>query len=73
MAPALKVDVLEARKIGKREDLSDFVMSISPTAALVGCSQSAVIRMHQMWSKEGKVANWREDNVQARLTDACRE
>ncbi|XP_065118090.1 fibroblast growth factor receptor 1-A-like isoform X1 [Paramisgurnus dabryanus] len=53
--------VLEAGKM----DLSDFdkgqiVMairlgqSISKTAALVGCSQSAVVSTYQKWSKEGK-------------------
>ena len=52
----------------KRKDVSDFdkgqiVMStrlgqsISRTAALVGCSRSAVVRTYQKWSKEGKLVN----------------
>ncbi len=67
----LKVDVLEAGKMGKRKDLSEFdkgqiVMarqlgqSISKTAALVGCSQSAVVNIFQKWSKEGTVVNRRQ-------------
>ncbi|MBN3306559.1 IQCB1 protein, partial [Amia calva] len=31
--------------------------SISKTAALVGCSRSAVVSTYQKWSKEGKVVN----------------
>ncbi|KAK3527502.1 hypothetical protein QTP86_023720 [Hemibagrus guttatus] len=56
----------ESRKMGKLKDLSEFdkrqiVMarqldqSISKTAALVGCSQSAVVSICQKWSKEGTV------------------
>ncbi|ROL48053.1 hypothetical protein DPX16_18653 [Anabarilius grahami] len=54
--------------MGKRKDLSEFdkgqiVMarrlgqSISKTAALVGCSWSAVVRIYQKWSKEGTVVD----------------
>ena len=54
--------------MGKRKDLSEFdkdqiVMarrlgqSISKTAALVGCSRSAVVSIYQKWSKEGTVVN----------------
>ncbi|KAK3551220.1 hypothetical protein QTP70_013834 [Hemibagrus guttatus] len=54
------------RKNGKCKDLSEFdkgqiVMarqldqSISKTAALVGCSRSAVVSIYQKWSKEGTV------------------
>ncbi|KAK3521036.1 hypothetical protein QTP86_025032 [Hemibagrus guttatus] len=64
----LKVDVLEAGKMDKCKDLSEFdkgkiVMarpldqSISKTAALVGCSWSAVVSTYQKWSKEGTVVN----------------
>ena len=53
--------------MGKCKDVSDFdkgqiVMarrlgqSISKTAALVGCSRSAVVRTYQKWSKEGKTS-----------------
>ncbi|KAK3542138.1 hypothetical protein QTP86_016464, partial [Hemibagrus guttatus] len=58
----LNGDVLEAGKLGKCKDLSEFekgqiVMarrldqSISKTAALVGCSRSAVVSIYQKWSK----------------------
>ncbi|KAK3573842.1 hypothetical protein QTP86_032881 [Hemibagrus guttatus] len=58
-----------AGKMGKCKDLSEFdkdqiVMarrldqSISKTAGLVGCSQSAVVRIYQKWSKEGTVVTW---------------
>ena len=54
--------MLEAGKTRKRKELSEFdkgqtVMarrlgqSISRTAALVGCSRSAVVRIYQKWSK----------------------
>ena len=54
--------------MGNRKDLSEFdvgqtVMarrlghSTSKTAALVGCSRSAVVRIYQKWSKEGTVGN----------------
>ncbi|ROL54811.1 hypothetical protein DPX16_23263 [Anabarilius grahami] len=57
--------------MGKREDLSEFdksqiVMarrlgqSISKTAALVGCSRSAVVSIYQKCSKEGTVVNRRQ-------------
>ena len=60
--------MLEAGKMGKCKDLSRFdndqiVMArqlgqnISRTAALVGCSWSAVVSMYQEWSKEGTVVN----------------
>ena len=59
-----EVDVLEAEKMGQRKDVSDFDkgqivlarrlgQNISRTAALVGCSRSAVVRTDQKWSKEG--------------------
>ncbi|ROL49707.1 hypothetical protein DPX16_16033 [Anabarilius grahami] len=66
--------------MGKRKDLSEFdkgqiVMarrlgqSISKTAALVGCSRSAVV--HQKWSKEGTVVNRRQGHHgRPRLIDA---
>ena len=81
----LKVDVLEAGKMGKRKDLSEFdkgqiVMarrlgqSISKTAALVGCSRSAVVSIYQKWSKEGTVVNRRQGHgrTQQRLTCVVR-
>ncbi|ROI48897.1 hypothetical protein DPX16_3918 [Anabarilius grahami] len=54
--------------MGKHKDLSEFdkdkiVMarrldqSISKTAALVGCSRSAVVSIYQKWFKEGTVVN----------------
>ncbi|KAK3528007.1 hypothetical protein QTP86_013117 [Hemibagrus guttatus] len=54
--------------MGKRKDLSEFDkgqivvarrldQSISKTAALVGCSRSAVVSIYQKWSKEGTVVN----------------
>ncbi|KAK3511192.1 hypothetical protein QTP70_032230, partial [Hemibagrus guttatus] len=57
-----------AGKMGKSKDLCKFdegqiVMarpldqSISKTAALVGCSRSAVVSIYQKWSKEGTVVN----------------
>ncbi|KAK3536066.1 hypothetical protein QTP70_026467 [Hemibagrus guttatus] len=62
------VDVLEAGKMDKSKDLSEFdkgqiVMArpldqnIFKTAALVGCSWSAVVSIYQKWSKEGTVVN----------------
>ena len=64
----LKVDLLEAGKMGQRKDLSErdqgqTVMArrlgrrISRTAGLVGCSRSAVVSIYQKWSKEGAVVN----------------
>ena len=54
--------------MGKRKDLSDFgkgqiVMarglgqSISKTTGLVGCSQYAVVRTDQKWTKGGQPVN----------------
>ncbi|ROL41229.1 hypothetical protein DPX16_10381 [Anabarilius grahami] len=65
----------------KRKDLSEFdksqiVMarrlgqSISKTAALVGCSRSAVVSIYQKWSKEGTVWNRRQGHGRPRLIDA---
>ena len=34
--------------------------SISKTAALVGCSQSAEVSIYQKWSKEGTVVSQRQ-------------
>ena len=70
--------MLEAGKMGKRMDLSEFdkgqiVMarrlgqSISKTAALVGCSRSAVVRIYQKCSKEGTVVNLRKGHGQGLL------
>ncbi|KAK3574399.1 hypothetical protein QTP86_006621 [Hemibagrus guttatus] len=67
--------------MGKRKDLCEFdkgqiVMarqldqSISKTAALVGCSRSAVVSIHQKWSKVGTVVNRRQGHGRPRLTDA---
>ncbi|ROL49569.1 hypothetical protein DPX16_15895 [Anabarilius grahami] len=67
--------------MGKRKDLSEFdkgqiVMarrlgqSISKTAALVGCSWSAVVSIYQKWSKEGTVVNRRQGHGRPRLIDA---
>ncbi|MBN3306880.1 MYH16 protein, partial [Amia calva] len=44
--------------------------SISKTAALVGCSWSAVVSTYQKWSKEGKAVNRRQGHGRPRLTDA---
>ncbi|KAI5087272.1 hypothetical protein C0J45_22671 [Silurus meridionalis] len=57
--------------MGNCKDLSEFHkhlivtsrrlgQSISNTAALVGCSQSAVLSIYQKWSKEGTVVNRRQ-------------
>ncbi|KAK3514127.1 hypothetical protein QTP70_005127 [Hemibagrus guttatus] len=65
----------------KRKDLSEFdkdqiVMArpldqnISKTAALVGCSWSAVVSIYQKWSKEGTVVNRRQGHGRPRLIDA---
>ncbi|KAK3511937.1 hypothetical protein QTP70_027583 [Hemibagrus guttatus] len=67
--------------MGTRKDLSEFdkgqiVMarpldqSISKTAALVGCSRSAVVSIYQKWSKEGTVVNRRQGHGRLRLIDA---
>ncbi|KAK3532691.1 hypothetical protein QTP86_028059 [Hemibagrus guttatus] len=61
-----EVEDTRTGKMDKRKDLSEFdkdqiVMarpldqSISKTAALVGCSRSAVVSICQKWSKEGTV------------------
>ncbi|ROL52456.1 hypothetical protein DPX16_6140 [Anabarilius grahami] len=68
--------------MGKRKDLSEFdkgriVMarrlgqSISKTAALVGCSRSAVVSIYQKWSKEGAVVNRQQGHGRPRVIDAC--
>ncbi|ROI15337.1 hypothetical protein DPX16_12889 [Anabarilius grahami] len=44
--------------------------SISKTAALVGCSRSAVVSIYQKWSKEGTVVNRRQSHGRPRLIDA---
>ena len=73
--------MLEAGKMAKRKDLSEFdkgqiVMarrlgqSISKTAALVGCSRSAVVSIYQKCSKEGTVVNRRQGHGRSRLIDA---
>ncbi|ROL41787.1 hypothetical protein DPX16_9378 [Anabarilius grahami] len=67
--------------MGKRKDLSEFdkgqiVMarrlgqSISKTAALVGCSRSAVVSIYQKCSKEGTAVNRRQGRGVPRLIDA---
>ncbi|ROL53769.1 Transposable element Tcb1 transposase [Anabarilius grahami] len=67
--------------MGKRKDLSEFdkgqiVMarrlgqSISKTAALVGCSRSAVVSIYQKCFKEGTVVNRRQGHGRPRLIDA---
>ncbi|KAK3571515.1 hypothetical protein QTP86_012867 [Hemibagrus guttatus] len=68
-------------KMDKRKDLSEFdkgqiVMarpldqSISKTAALVGCSRSAVVSIYQKWSKEGTLVTRRQGHGRPRLIDA---
>ncbi|ROI15445.1 hypothetical protein DPX16_12997 [Anabarilius grahami] len=44
--------------------------SISKTAALVGCSRSAVVSMYQKWSREGTVVHQRQGHGRPRLIDA---
>ncbi|KAE8297395.1 Transposable element Tcb1 transposase Transposable element Barney transposase [Larimichthys crocea] len=67
--------------MGKNKDLSDFDKgqivvarrlghSISKTAALVGCSRSAVVSIYQQWSKEGTAVNRRQGHGRPRLIDA---
>ncbi|KAK3515186.1 hypothetical protein QTP70_009591 [Hemibagrus guttatus] len=67
--------------MGKCKDLSKFdkghiVMatrldqSISKTAALVGCSRTAVISIYQKWSKEGTVVNQHQGHGRPKLIDA---
>ena len=76
--------MLEAGKMIKREDLSEFdegqiVMarglgqSISKTAVLVGCSWSAGVSIYQKWSKEGTVENRRQAHGRPKLIDAHEE
>ncbi|KAK3516133.1 hypothetical protein QTP70_005421 [Hemibagrus guttatus] len=78
------VDVLETGKMGKRKDSIELdkgqiVMaerldqSISKTAALVGCSRSALVSNYQKWSKEGTVVNRRQGHGRPRLIDTCGE
>ncbi|ROL41817.1 hypothetical protein DPX16_9408 [Anabarilius grahami] len=66
--------------MGERKDLSEFdkgqiVMarqlsqSISKTAALVGCSRSAVVSIYQKWFKEGTVVNRRQGHGRQRLIE----
>ncbi|KAK3549112.1 hypothetical protein QTP70_032575, partial [Hemibagrus guttatus] len=43
--------------------------NISKTAALLGCSQSAVVSIYQKWSKEGTVVNRRQGHGRPRLID----
>ena len=73
--------MLEAGKMGKDTDLSEFdkdqiVMarqlgqSIFKTAALVGCSRPAVVSIYQKWSKEGTVVNRQQGHGWPRLIDA---
>ncbi|ROL52875.1 Spectrin beta chain, non-erythrocytic 1 [Anabarilius grahami] len=80
-AVVLKLDVLEAGKMGKHKNLSEFdkgqiVMarrqgqSISKTAALVGCSRSAVVSIYQKWSMEGTVVNRLQGHGRPRLINA---
>ncbi|KAK3512257.1 hypothetical protein QTP70_002283 [Hemibagrus guttatus] len=70
-----------AGKMGKCKDFCEFdkgqiVMarrldqSISTTAALVGCSRSAVVSIYQKWSEEGTVVNRRQGHGQPGLIDA---
>ncbi|ROL51382.1 hypothetical protein DPX16_22478 [Anabarilius grahami] len=67
--------------MGKRKDLSEFNkgyilmarqpgQSISKTAALVGCSRSAVVSIYQKWSKVETVVNQRQGHERPRLIDA---
>ena len=76
--------MLEAGKMGMRKDCSKLdkghiVMtrrlgqSISKTAALVGCFQSAVVSINQKWSKEGTVVNQQQGHGQPSLTHARKE
>ncbi|ROL43687.1 ATP-binding cassette sub-family C member 8 [Anabarilius grahami] len=46
------------------------VQSISKTAALMGCSRSAVVSIYQKWSKEGTVVNRRQGHGRPKLIDA---
>ncbi|ROI60076.1 Adhesion G protein-coupled receptor E4 [Anabarilius grahami] len=46
--------------------------SISKTAALVGCSRSAVVSIYQKCSKEGTVVNRRQGHGRVRLIDSRR-
>ncbi|KAK3538280.1 hypothetical protein QTP70_034608 [Hemibagrus guttatus] len=54
--------------IRQQENILD--QSISKTAALVGCSRSAVVSIYQKWSKEGTVVNRRQGHGRPRLIDA---
>ncbi|ROL41563.1 hypothetical protein DPX16_6961 [Anabarilius grahami] len=57
----LKGQIVMARRLGQ---------SISKTAALVGCSRSAVVSIYQKWSKEGTVVNRRQGHGRPRFIDA---
>ena len=46
---------------------------ISKTAALVGCSRSAVVSIYQKWSKEGTVVTLQRGHGHQRLIGACGE
>lgn len=74
-----KVDVLEKGKMGECKDLSEFDKgqivgarqlreSIPITAALVWCSQSAVLSILQKWSKERIVVNHRQGRPNQQIT-----
>ncbi|KAK3508303.1 hypothetical protein QTP70_019525 [Hemibagrus guttatus] len=74
------VRLVAAGKMDKRKNLIEFdkgqiVMarpldqSISKTAALVGCSQFAVVSIYQKWRKDGTVVNRRQGHGQPRLID----
>ena len=45
-------------------------LSISKTAALVGCSQSAVVSIYQEWSKEARGMNQQQAHEWPSLNDA---
>ncbi|KAK3566282.1 hypothetical protein QTP86_030576 [Hemibagrus guttatus] len=61
--------------VQRRERFGQIVMArpldqnISKTAALVGCSRSAVVSIYQKWSKEGTVVNRRQGHGRPRLID----
>ena len=70
--------VLEAEEMCQRKDVSYFDegqivlarrsgQSICSTAALVGCSRSAVVRAYQKWSKEGEPVNRRQGQTRGSL------
>ena len=53
--------IVMARRLGQ---------SISRTAALVGCSRSAVVSIYLKWSKEGTLVNRQQGHGRPRLSDA---